>query len=49
MGDLYASDVASPLPGADPLVDQRLEAWFEPFAWTAPTGYLSGRSDGAES
>jgi hypothetical protein len=24
-------------------VDQRIEAWFEPFAWAAPTGYLRER------
>lgn len=24
------------------VVDQRLEAWFDPFGWTAPTGYLHG-------
>jgi hypothetical protein len=24
------------------VVDQRLEAWFEAFGWTAPTGYLHG-------
>jgi hypothetical protein len=38
------SDAA--LAGHDPLkqelgvVDQRIEAWFEPFSWTIPTGYL---------
>jgi hypothetical protein len=26
------------------VVDQRVEAWFEPFEWSAPTGYLQTRS-----
>jgi hypothetical protein len=25
--------------------DQTVEYWFDPFGWTAPTGYLSDRSD----
>ena len=43
-------DMAEPtdaaLAGHDPIneqlgvVDQRLETWFDPFGWTAPTGYL---------
>lgn len=38
------SDAA--VAGGDPLkremgvVDQRIEAWFEPFGWTTPTGYI---------
>jgi hypothetical protein len=40
-----ASDISLQLG----VVDQRLEAWFEAFAWTAPTRYPSGRSDGAGS
>jgi hypothetical protein len=23
------------------VVDQRMEAWFQPFGWTVPTGYLT--------
>jgi hypothetical protein len=36
--------------GHDPIneqlgvVDQRLEAWFDAYGWTAPTGYLQGPS-----
>jgi hypothetical protein len=26
------------------VVDQRMEAWFQPFGWTVPTGYLSEHS-----
>jgi hypothetical protein len=26
------------------IADQRVQAWFEPFSWTIPTGYLSDRS-----
>jgi hypothetical protein len=26
------------------VVDQRMEAWFQPFVWTVPTGYLSEHS-----
>jgi hypothetical protein len=26
------------------VVDQRMEAWFQPFGWTVPTGYLSDHS-----
>lgn len=25
------------------IADQRIEAWFSPFGWTAPTGYLADR------
>ena len=38
------SDAA--VAGGDPVkremgvVDQRIEAWFEPFGWTTPTGYI---------
>jgi hypothetical protein len=38
------SDAA--VAGRDPLkrelgvVDQRIEAWFEPFGWAMPTGYI---------
>lgn len=39
-----ASDISIQLG----VVDQRLEAWFEPFGWTAPTGYLNTRSDAAD-
>lgn len=46
------SDAA--LAGHDPLkrelgvVDQRIEAWFKPFSWTIPTGYLGGRRGGTD-
>lgn len=30
------------------VVDQRLDAWFVPFGWTPPTGYLSERGPVAE-
>jgi hypothetical protein len=30
------------------VVDQRMEAWFEPFGWAAPTGYLRERSRGGD-
>lgn len=42
------------MAGHDPInwqlgvVDQRLEAWFDPFGWAAPTGYLRERSDREE-
>ena len=41
------------LAGHDPLnqqlgvADQRVESWFDPFAWTSPTGYLKDRSSAA--
>ncbi len=39
------------MAGHDPVneylgvVDQRLEAWFDPYGWAAPTGYLRDRSE----
>jgi hypothetical protein len=42
------------MAGHDPInrqlgvVDQRLEAWFDPFGWAAPTGYLRERSGSDE-
>jgi hypothetical protein len=35
------------MAGRDPVnvqlgvVDQRIEAWFQPCSWTSPTGYLA--------
>jgi hypothetical protein len=40
------------MAGHDPVnrqlgvVDQRIEAWFEPFGWTTPTGYLADPARG---
>jgi hypothetical protein len=54
--DLF--DMAEPadaaMAGHDPInrqlgvVDQRLEAWFDPFGSAAPTGYLRERPGGDE-
>jgi hypothetical protein len=30
------------------VVDQRIDAWFQPFGWTIPTGYLSEPSAAGE-
>ena len=30
------------------VADQRIESWFEPFSWAAPTGYLVDRATGQE-
>lgn len=31
------------------VVDQRVEAWFQPFGWTAPTGYLAAEQSNSDS
>ena len=42
------------LAGHDPInqqlavVDQRVESWFRPFGWTAPTGYLAEEAEAEE-
>jgi hypothetical protein len=42
------------LAGHDPInrqlgvADQRVQAWFHPFGWTTPTGYLAERREGTD-
>jgi len=42
------------LAGHDPInrqlgvADQRIQSWFDPFGWTAPTGHLAEPQDGGE-
>lgn len=54
--DMFAMEepADAALAGHDPIklelgvADQRIESWFLPFGWTAPTGYLAEREDEEE-